>query len=277
MLDISTLSQRDPHWKDIRLGFGDDQTTIGTDGCTLTCLTMVANGYGFQETPVTLNDRLKSLGPGRGFSGPLIVWGGLPLVLSGIVLARLVDCTNVPAPMDVIDAALSASKPVIVELDSSPAPGLQNHWVVISGRRGDDYVINDPWPYPVETSVLLSQRYGYGRTIAQIITYIVQYEGPDTSPAGDSTDSVSATTDGTEQLEVIVNDDDDIHSVGGLRLRETPVYGAVLQLLAAGTPLKVAESADEAHAKIGVADQWLHVRSQQGILGYVAAWYVHVR
>ena len=37
------LSQRDPRWKDEELGF-DDTATIGTDGCSLTCLAMLVNG-----------------------------------------------------------------------------------------------------------------------------------------------------------------------------------------------------------------------------------------
>jgi hypothetical protein len=51
------LSQRDPHWKDEKLGF-DDTITISTDGCTLTCLTMLINGYGFNETPSSMNKKL---------------------------------------------------------------------------------------------------------------------------------------------------------------------------------------------------------------------------
>ena len=51
------LSQRDPRWASEKLGF-DTTVTIGTDGCTLTCLTMLVNGYGFSETPSTMNRKL---------------------------------------------------------------------------------------------------------------------------------------------------------------------------------------------------------------------------
>jgi hypothetical protein len=59
------LSQRDPRWKDEKLGF-DDTATIGTDGCALICLTMLVNGYRFNETPDTLNQKLKAMAPGAG-------------------------------------------------------------------------------------------------------------------------------------------------------------------------------------------------------------------
>ena len=50
------LSQRDPRWKGQTLGF-DPTITIGTDGCALTSLAMLVNGFGFSETPATLNQK----------------------------------------------------------------------------------------------------------------------------------------------------------------------------------------------------------------------------
>ena len=147
----SPQSQRDPQWKDVTLGF-DGSITIGSDGCTLTCLTMIANGFGFQETPATLNARLKALGPGNGYLGGRMVWSGLPAALPGIVLQNLGVYRGSPANMDIIDAAIDAGLPVAVELDHSPSPGFQNHWVVLYGRQDGDYLIHDPWPVPAEAS-----------------------------------------------------------------------------------------------------------------------------
>ncbi len=70
------LSQRDPRWANEKLGF-DNTVTIGTDGCALVCLTMLVNGYGFNETPSSMNRKLKDMGSGIGFLGSLIVWPGL--------------------------------------------------------------------------------------------------------------------------------------------------------------------------------------------------------
>src|SRR5512133_1723379 len=142
MVSIQPLSQQDPRWSSITLGFGESDTTIGSDGCTLTCLTMVANGFGFSETPESLNEKLKNLGRGKGFLGALMVWNGLPQAVPGIVLANLAVCRSVPAPLDTINATLDAGKPVVVEVDRTLAPGVQNHWVVIYGRQGDDYLMH---------------------------------------------------------------------------------------------------------------------------------------
>ncbi|BCX03011.1 MAG: hypothetical protein KatS3mg053_0949 [Candidatus Roseilinea sp.] len=273
MFNTLPLSQRDPRWKDILLGFTDEGRTIGSDGCTLTCLTMLANGFGFQETPATLNDKLKALGPNQGFFGALIAWFGVPRVLPGLKLNKLVECRRVPAPMAEIDAALDAGKPVVVELDMSPGSGFQNHWVLIYARQGNDYLIHDPWPWPPEQSASLTQRYGFAGSPAQIITYCAFYDNPNFRPP-----------DGLPQPEekttvIVVNDVPDIHAVGGLALRDRPsaIGTQILQRLPAGTMLTLLEPAESARQKVGVYNQWLNVAAPDGTRGWVAAWYVHAR
>jgi hypothetical protein len=273
MFRTRPLSQRDPDWKNIPLGFTHEGRTIGSDGCTLTCLTMLVNGFGFQETPATLNDKLKALGPNQGFFGALIAWFGVPRVLPGLKLNKLIECRRVPAPMAEIDAALDAGKPVVVELDMSPSPGFQNHWVLVYGRQDNDYLIHDPWPWPTEQSALLTQRYGFVGKPAQIITYCAFYDNPNFRPS-----------DGLPQPEektivIVVNDAPDIHAVGGLALRNRPgVIGTqILQRLPAGTMLTLLEPAESAWQKVGVYNQWLNVAAPDGTRGWVAAWYVHAR
>ncbi|MCS7055774.1 MAG: SH3 domain-containing protein, partial [Thermoflexales bacterium] len=260
------LSQRDPRWRDIPLGFTTAGHTIGSDGCTLTCLTMLANGFGFQETPATLNDKLKALGPNQGFFGALVAWFGLPRVLPGLRLNELVECRRVPAPMAEIDAALDAGRPVVVELDMSPSQGFQNHWVLIYGRRGDDYLIHDPWSWPTEQMALLTQRYGFAGSPAQIITYCAIYDKPTTKPE-------------EKTIVIVVNDAPDIHAAGGLALRDQPstVGTQILRRLPPGTALTLLEPVDAARQKIGVFNQWINVAAPDGTRGWVAAWYVHAR
>jgi hypothetical protein len=61
----------------------------------------------------------------------------------------------------------------------------------------------------------------------------------------------------------------------GLRLRKTPSKGGTLiMILKAGTRLTVLESTKKAKAKIGKANQWLHVRTPNNQRGYVSAEYV---
>ena len=66
-------------------------------------------------------------------------------------------------------------------------------------------------------------------------------------------------------------------SVGslGLRLRSEPDYdGSTITGLSVGTRLKVLEETEQAEPKIGVLAKWVNVSDPDGLVGYVAAWYV---
>jgi len=54
VFETKALYQNDPVWKDVKLGHHNEET-IGTWGCLLISMTMVANGFGFDETPKSLN------------------------------------------------------------------------------------------------------------------------------------------------------------------------------------------------------------------------------
>ena len=257
------FSQRDPRWKDEQLGF-DNTITIGTDGCALTCLTMLVNGYGFNETPETLNQKLKAMGPGAGFMGGLIVWGSLTRAFPGILYQNIILWNNPPAALDSIDASLNSGQPVVVEIDRSPAPGVQNHWVILYGKQGNDYLMLDPWPYPPDNQpVTLVSRYGSGRqprdfTLAAVWYLVQGSTGPTTPPTGPGF---------FVQVPVSL--------VTGLNLRSAPsTSGNLITRESAGTWLKVLEPEAAAQAKIGVQGQWLNIQDPQGNTGYVAAWYV---
>lgn len=256
------LSQRDPRWKDEKLGF-DNSLTIGTDGCALTCLALFVNGYGFNETPSSLNQKLKAMGPGAGFLGGLIVWSGLTRAFPRIVYRDITICRDQPAPLAAINASLDSGQPIIVEVDRSPSPGLQNHWVVLYQRQGSDYLMLDPWPQPPdnkETGIV--GRFGQGREAAQVITAVVWYQAtgtqpPPAPPTEGTTVRVSAT------------------ATAGLRLRSAPSTSSlILATEPPGTLLKCFESEAVVLAKLGVAGQWLMVSDPDYEVGYVAAWYV---
>ena len=115
---------------------------------------------GLTETPDTLNNKMKAV---QGFQGALIMPYLIAQALPGMVYANYIQSNNQPAPLAEIDAALAQNQPVIVEVDFSPQPGLQNHWIVLVSKQGSDYVIADPWPLPVDTKpVTLTSRYGFG-------------------------------------------------------------------------------------------------------------------
>lgn len=61
----------------------------------------------------------------------------------------------------------------------------------------------------------------------------------------------------------------------GLRLRKTPSKGgALIAILKGGTRLSVLDPAKKAKARIGKANQWLHVRTPDNQRGYVSAEFV---
>lgn len=67
------------------------------------------------------------------------------------------------------------------------------------------------------------------------------------------------------------------NSVGdrSLRLRSAPsLSGSVVGVLPAGAVLEVVEPEQEALSKVGVFNQWLHVKDDKGRQGYTAAWFV---
>lgn len=263
MINIQPLSQMDPAWKNKRLG--NDTITIGKFGCLLTSMTMVANSYGFKETPDTLNDKMKAAG---GFQGALVIPAAMPNALAGIIYRNFIQCRNQPAPVVEIDAALAAGKPVIIEVDYSPAQGLQNHWVVLYARQGEDYLIRDPWPYPPETKeVTLTSRYGFAGEVRDIIQGAVWIDSsgaaqpPKPKPAPKPIPATGYAV---------------YAAVDGLALRTDPFVGDnLIKRVPLNAKLIVTEPVGAAKGKIGAINQWLKVQdTDEGYEGYAAAWYV---
>jgi len=255
------LSQRDPQWINEKLGF-DDTVTIGTDGSALVCLSMLVNGYGYSETPSSMNRKLKDMGSGIGFLGSLIVWPGLTRAYPRVIFHRIVVCRDRPAPLNEINASLDAGQPLLIEIDCSPSPGLQNHWLVLYARQGNDYLMLDPWSQPPDNApVTLATRYGLGRAPSEFITTVAWYT------AGDSPIPAAAHPPGTGtyvRVQAAVT--------AGLRLLSAPGISAdAVAVEVPGTLLLCLEPDTLALPKIGVINEWLQVRDPGGSEGFVAA------
>jgi uncharacterized protein YkwD/uncharacterized protein YgiM (DUF1202 family) len=265
--NLVRYSQQDPVWKNIKLG--DSNYTIGTSGCTLTSMAMYLSGFGYAETPQTLNKKLLDEG---GFMNGALVWGVVSTLYPQVKFDNLIICRDSDAPLSQIDSSIAAGQPVIVEVDSSPAAGLQTHWVVLYAKNGADYLMLDPWPYPVDGSpVTLGSRYSYGKSIKRSITAVAFYQS---TPAGEGTPGTTppATVETNMYIQVIAGLTDP-----GLRLRAGPSTStAILGHEASGTRLHVIEPESTAQPKVGVYDQWIHVRDPNGMEGYVAAWYIEL-
>ncbi|HEU4745729.1 MAG TPA: SH3 domain-containing protein [Anaerolineales bacterium] len=264
------LSQQDPKWKGDILGFGDPEDTIGYVGCALTSVAMLLSGHGYAETPKTLNQKLKNV---QGFVSAAIRWGSISQVYSSVTVRSNISCTTSPAPLELIDAAIAAGQPAIVQVDSSPASGIQTHWVVLYAKRDDDYLMLDPWPYQPDITKedLLMKRYSRGNPLKRAISHVILYEafgagGPISTPSTPGTTPVP-----TGAVYARVKDS----VTWGLNVRssiDTSSMTNVLAVVPAGTQLALLEA--DGASKIGAVNQWVRVRTPQGQEGFAAAWYL---
>jgi hypothetical protein len=259
----------DPRWKDKLLGF-DSSSTIGSYGCLMTSMTMVANYYGFNETPDTVNEKMKAA---KGFQGPLIMPALFPAAFPGMIYRNFVQCANQPAPMTEIDAYLAQGKPVVIEVDYSPNAGLQNHWIVLYAKQGSDYLLSDPYPYPTVTApmTLMTSRYKFAGDPSKIIQAVVFLEG------GASTQTQVPAAPPAVKLDKGVTASFPVYAnADGLALRSDTVVAdyTLIKRVPLNTKLSVLEADAAAKPKVGVLNQWLAVKDPAGIQGYTAAWYV---
>jgi len=149
-------SQRHPHW--VNTALGTSAATIGNYGCLISAL---ASGladleitlYGREPDPGSLN---RWLARNNGFTqGNLLVFGAV--VKLGVEMAHYVDCSQRPAPLDVIADALAQRAIVLAEVDFRPGGSRNQHWVRILPTKKNltsaeqkaalekDCYVMDPW------------------------------------------------------------------------------------------------------------------------------------
>ena len=265
------LSQQDSKWKSDILGFGDKEDTIGYIGCALTSVAMLLSGHGYSETPKTLNQKLKNV---QGFAGASIYWGAVSKIHPQVTAKSNISCPT-GAPLDLIDSAIARGQPAIVQVDYSNAPGIQTHWVVLYGKKGDDYLMLDPWPYQTDITKedLLMKRYAQGNPLKRAISHVILYEaygsgGPISPPTPGTTGDTTLPSNG---FYARVKDS----VTWGLNVRssiDTSSPANILVAVPAGTQLLLLEP--DAASRIGAINQWIRVRAPQGQEGFAAAWYM---
>lgn len=282
-------SQQDPQWKNDILGFGEAGDTLGYVGCALTSVAMLLSGHGFAETPKSLNQKLKNI---NGFAGAGIRWGAVSQLYPQITVKSIIACADTPAPLAQIDAALAAGQPAIVMVDSTPAPGLLTHWVVLYARKGDDYLMLDPWPYQpdVTKETLLMPRYSQGNPLQRSIMHVILYEsaaadGTVMLPSGAATTPSAAPQSGTGTPQTPTAPASVSTGLPQARVKADVTWGLnvrtsedtssmanVVATVPAGTQLTIIEPGGA--AKIGAINQWIRVRAPNGKEGVAAAWYL---
>jgi hypothetical protein len=169
-MNIQPLSQRDPAWRLQPLGRSLE--TIGGYGCAITALAMLLNASLSLEDdhpiydPIIINTTLKI--HTNGFVNRNFVnWPVLSDIWPYLKYSGRIDCPTRPASPDQlreIDKRLAADVPVIIYVDAQAhEPGLQQHFVLVTGTLAADYVIADPWD---GATVALCKRYGNTPEIA---------------------------------------------------------------------------------------------------------------
>jgi hypothetical protein len=125
--------QRDKRWANEPIG--GSGKPLAAVGCTLCCLSMALAQEGIDLDPAELNHALKK---NNGYTSiGWLRWPALADVTAGRARAEIVWK---PTLRD-IDAALAARQPVIVKI--APPPMVQ-HWVLLVGREGREYLMKDP-------------------------------------------------------------------------------------------------------------------------------------
>lgn len=134
VISIPVFQQNDPRWADDLLGPTSDP--MGRDGCAVTSAAMVLSGYGIDTDPQRLNQYL-TLHGGYTPNGWLY-WEKAAEVAPYSQVERAYE--DLPS-YALIDRNLQAGNPVIIRLTLHNG---HTHFVVIVGKEGWDYLIQDP-------------------------------------------------------------------------------------------------------------------------------------
>jgi len=130
-------SQRDIRWAAHPLG---TKSTIGANGCLMTCASMACNSFGHASNPLQLNDWLTS--HGGYLDGNLFLWDKLTELYPDM---RFDGFVYNPNRTQIIAAVTAGVLPIMhVDFDDS-TPLIEMHWVLGIGVLGNDVIIADPW------------------------------------------------------------------------------------------------------------------------------------
>jgi Peptidase C39 family len=133
VLPVQRFAQDDPRWADDELG--PASSTMGEEGCAVSSAAMVLAFYGQDVDPGRLNAFLTNCG---GYTPQgWLYWEKAADFHPGLVRHAYEDLPS----YFLIDSNLERGNPVIVRIHL--ANGI-THFVVIAGKDGFDYLIQDP-------------------------------------------------------------------------------------------------------------------------------------
>ena len=130
-------NQRDVRWKDHALG---TKSTIGANGCLMTCASMVCCHFGHASNPLALNNWLTA---NDGYlDGNLFLWAAIERLYPDM---RFDGFVYSPTAQQIKAVILAGVLPIMyVDFDDS-TPLIEMHWVLGIGVTGNDVIIADPW------------------------------------------------------------------------------------------------------------------------------------
>jgi hypothetical protein len=133
-LAVPSLRQGDERWRTNRFGAAGD--TLGAAGCAIACAAMVMKYYGYDTDPGRLAAVLETNG---GFVGSgWLVWEKAAEAVGPGVEKAYEDLPSYA----LMDDQLRQGNPVIVRV--RPPMMRTTHFVVIAGKEGFDYLVQDP-------------------------------------------------------------------------------------------------------------------------------------
>jgi uncharacterized repeat protein (TIGR01451 family) len=208
MSPVPYFSQCDSLWSSDQLG--GDGPTICDSGCALTSAAMVMAYYGVDTDPQRLNN---AIGRGGYDANYQIFWSTVRNACHDETNQIEYSPGTVDFDTTVLNNHLDAGHPVIVKVYCPGYGGYWgNHFVVVTGRSGDTYPINDPASSTRSTLDEYPTR--YGMRIFSGVPVSGRSDGPDSfgytfvdsnTPDGPSCDWIEISDTGTA---VLTNSDD---------------------------------------------------------------------
>jgi peptidoglycan hydrolase CwlO-like protein len=118
-------NQRDSQWGNSSLGISG--LSVANYGCLVTSVSMIASHYGKNIKPLDIA------------STPSAFFGDTALLLDEFTVNN-VHVEKKHVSVSLLDSELAAGRPVIAGLYGGP-----DHFIVIKEKRGDTYIMNDPF------------------------------------------------------------------------------------------------------------------------------------
>ena len=130
-------NQRDVRWAAHPLG---TKSTIGANGCLMTCASMVCNHFGHASNPLQLNDWLTN---NNGYlDGNLFLWAAIERLYPDMKFDGFIYS---PTTAQIRTAILGGTLPIMYVDFDVKTPLIEMHWVLGIGVTDDDVMIADPW------------------------------------------------------------------------------------------------------------------------------------